>query len=86
MTKRWRMPNAKPGELKIAYGKERHDSPDIFFCFGAGTSKRDTNMLMHFFYHAKLPENGRGLIDELTTRGFDVTTIKFSIQKLKEAK
>lgn len=80
--KRWRTPSAKPGELKIAYGKEKYDSPELMFCYGgSGATKRDTNMLMYFFCEATLPENKKNLVAELESRGFDITTLKFSIQQ-----
>lgn len=80
--KRWRAPNAKPGELKIAYGKEPHDSPDLIYCWsGNGATKRDANMLMYFFGFATLPESKLTLVKELESRGFDITTLKFSIQQ-----
>ncbi|MBF8177700.1 hypothetical protein [Herminiimonas contaminans] len=80
--KRWRAPVAKPGELKIAYGKERHDDPDLMICWGAGgATKRDSHVLFHFFYHVALPESGTNLVKELEARGYDITTLKFSIMK-----
>lgn len=100
MTKRWRTPVAKPGELKIAYGRvDRHEGPDIVYCWGPGTSRRDTLLLHHRLgspqvelVHGddavKLGRNwnfGKSFLDELEERGYDLTTLKFSIQKKKEA-
>lgn len=82
MVKRYRTPTAKPGELKIAYGKERGNNSELFFCWGGeGAGKRDSNMLMHFFHQARLADNGRSLVEELQARGFDITTLKFSVKQ-----
>jgi hypothetical protein len=78
--KRWRAPKAKPGELKIAYGKERGDDPTLFFCYGAeGASKRDSNFLMWLF--SRELEPGVSVTKELESRGYDITTLKFSIMQ-----
>lgn len=80
MSKRWRAPKAKPGELKIAYGKSEGDI-DLFYCHGGeGASKRDSRMLSHFIEGTTYFE-GRNLRQELEYRGYDITTLKFSIQR-----
>jgi hypothetical protein len=97
--KRWRAPKAKPGELKIAWGKLPHDDPDLVFCWGAGCSKRDGNLL-HYIFSGKRQrmvygedrEKAGGFpvvfdpsaLEELEARGYDLTTLKFSIQKKAE--
>lgn len=75
-----RAPKAKPGELKVAWGKEKGDDPELFFCWGQGTSKRDNNLLMHFFSQKMTPE-GKSISQELQERGYDISTLKFSISK-----
>lgn len=80
--KRWRTPSAKPGELKIAYGKEYADL-DVFYCHGAaGADKCDSRLLSYFFEGIK-GYDGLNLREELVRRGYDITTIKFSIQQKK---
>ena len=90
--KRLRAPNAKPGELKAQWGKLRHCDPDLCFAWGEGCSKRDAALLnMHFgserpdplaspIFSKMIPS----LLAELESRGYDVTTFKFSIQKRAE--
>lgn len=79
MPKRFRRIKAKPGELKAAYGRsEDGDGPDIVFACGAGTSKADSWMLYGAFNH-HYPASG--FLKELERRGYDLTTLKFSIQK-----
>ena len=79
--KRFRLPSAKPGELKVAFGKEPHYNPDLFYCHGGdGATSQDGQMLGLFF------ERTDGLWDrtlrkELEARGYDITTLKFTIKK-----
>lgn len=96
MTKRWRKPTAKQGELKVAYGKlDRWSDPDIIFCWGPGTSGRDSRLL-HLFFGTERPRTDysvippritfdKSMLQELEARGYDLTTLKFSIQKKKDA-
>jgi len=82
--KRWRTPKARPGELKVSYGKEPHDIPDIFYCYGGeGATSSDSRMLSNFFEGTK-GLFGRNLRQELEHRGYDITTMKFSIQHKKD--
>jgi len=83
--KRWRKPRAKAGELKVQYGKLEHDLPDICYAWGEGTSISDTHLL-HYVFSGKLFKPGSfdtddSLYEELEARGYDLTTLKFSIQK-----
>lgn len=83
MVKRYRAPKAKPGELKVAYGKSEGDL-DLFYCHGGeGAGKPDARLLSHFFESLKYFD-GRNLRQELERRGYDITTFKFSIQ-IKES-
>ncbi len=81
--KRWRKPYAKLGELKVAYGK-CWDKEDVFYCHGGdGAARCDTRMLMQFF-ERKNSLSEKTLREELIERGYDITTIKFSIQQKKK--
>jgi len=84
--KRWHIPHAKPGQLKVAYGRpDPGEPPEAVFCFGGdGANRRDNNMLMYFFSLVTLPETGRTLMKEMEARSYDITTLKFSIQKNAE--
>ena len=78
--KRWRRPTASPGELKIAFGKSEGDI-DLFYCHGGGGASRpDARLLSHFFERVTYFD-GRNLRQELEHRGYDITTLKFSIQQ-----
>jgi hypothetical protein len=84
--KRWRAPKAKPGELKVQWGKLPNEfCPDLTFSWGKGCHKADVNLL---YYHLTGKrfwpgsyEHDPGLVEELEKRGYDITTLKFTIQK-----
>ncbi|WP_311270336.1 hypothetical protein [Sphingobium sp. WCS2017Hpa-17] len=89
--KRWRTPTAKPGQIKIVYGRvDRHNNPDLCVAWGAGTDMKCTaRLIMHAItektLHAKFPGPGHeyhpSLVEELETRGFDITTLRITIEK-----
>jgi hypothetical protein len=91
MTKRFRTPTAKPGEVKIAYGRaDRYDNPDLCVAWGSGTDMKCTgrlvmNALTEKTLRPKFPGPGHeyrpSLIDELEARGFDIETLRFTISK-----
>ena len=72
--KRLRAPKLKDGELRMYWGKpSRHDNPDAVLAWqGDPSLKRDTNLLL-------------SRIDELQAHGYDITTLKFSVQKKVQA-
>lgn len=77
------MPNAKPGQLVVGWAcEDRHSNPELFFCFGGyGATRQDNNMLINAFHLAKTA-SGKCLVEELVERGYDLSTLKFSIEKL----
>ncbi|MES2173832.1 MAG: hypothetical protein V4523_07780 [Pseudomonadota bacterium] len=89
--KRWRTPTAKPGEVKIVYGRiDRHNNPDLCVAWGPGTDMRCTGSLMlHALTEKRLQhkfpsggtEYGPSLIEELEARGFDIQTLRITISK-----
>lgn len=80
MPKRWREPKAKPGELKVAFGKSDGEL-DLFYCHGGdGASKRDSRMVSHFMEGVTFFDD-RNMRQELDYRGYDITTLKFTIQR-----
>jgi hypothetical protein len=83
--RRYRKPEAKQGELLVKYGKEFGDE-DLFYCHPENECgmSRDSRMLAIAFERTVLfPEDGRTLRQELEARGYDITTLKFSIMKKK---
>lgn len=89
--KRWRTPTARPGQIKIAYGRiDRHNNPDLCVAWGPGTDMKCTgrlimNAITEKTLHAKFPGPGHeyrpSLVDELEARGFDITTLRITIEK-----
>lgn len=89
--KRWRTPSAKAGEIKIVYGKaDRHSDPDMVVAWGAGTDMRCTARLFMSALHDKRMARDfpsmeiiyePSLVEELEARGFDITTLRITIQK-----
>ena len=91
--KRCRKPTAKPNELKVEWGKLPHENPDIIYCWGENVPKVDSRYL-HWIFGCEHPSgqvDDKGLIiwdpsvlDELEKRGYDLTTLKFSIKKKED--
>ena len=89
--KRYRTPTAKHGQIKIAYGRiDRDNNPDLCVAWGAGTDMKCTgrlimNAITEKTLHAKFPGSGHeyrpSLVDELEARGFDITTLRITIEK-----
>lgn len=84
MKKRYRIPKLKPNELSICYGiEERGCNPDVLYCHGGeGATSSDSKLLCYFIEGVTYFEN-RNLRQELEHRGYDITTIKFSIKKTR---
>lgn len=89
--KRYRKAALREGELAVRYGKDDDGEIDVCFIRGPGVSKSD-GRLLHWYLACdrveEFPELGGpkrrpSLIDELKSRGYDIETIKFSIQKRK---
>lgn len=92
--RRYHTPKAKPAELKIAYGRvSPHDDPDLCVAWGgAGADKCDGRMVLHSMTEKRMGysfpdlviKQRPSLIEELEARGYDITTLRFSIQRIKE--
>lgn len=91
--KRFRRPVLKDGELRVYWGKLPHDSPDIIYEWKGNSSMRYDSRLLHYHFSSRRPDPftkplfskmDPSLIEELEARGYDITTVKFSIMKKKE--
>lgn len=87
--KRIRRPTLKDGELRMYWGII-DGSPDVIYEWKGDLSmKRDSRMLHNFLASQspnplKMPifsEMKPSFLEELESRGYDLTTIKFSIMK-----
>lgn len=88
MPKRWRAPKAKPGQLKAQWGKV-DGMDDLCYAHGDGVPRVDARLLHNALtaerYQAFDNTWSLSFCDELEARGYDLTTLKFSIEK-KRAK
>jgi hypothetical protein len=77
---------AKPGELKCQWGRANsYDSPDICYIPGEGVARCDLRLLHLYFASPRNPmQDLKTFLDELTERGYDIKTLRFSIQKKKD--
>lgn len=61
---------------------------DVLYEWGDGCSKADGGLLHYHLgtgrYELGTKDFGRSLIEELHSRGYDLTTLKFSIRKRKD--
>ncbi len=82
MTKWLRTPNAKDGQLLVKYGQE-HGDRDLFYCWPENRSnmKADSRLLMLALEGVEI-HDGKSLRKLLEERGYDITTLKFTIQKV----
>lgn len=78
----------KDGILKIQYG-QNCGSRDLFVLYGKGVPRCDTALVMnafslsrmHFDYGKRMPSFDPSLVEEFALRGYDLSTLKFSICK-----
>lgn len=77
--KRWRTVAAKAGQLLVRYGRLDGDS-DLIFAWGDGTRKADGICVMDAIMRAPVLDD-KPLVKILIERGYDITTLRFSIQK-----
>lgn len=74
------MTKAKPGELRMAWGKREGD---LVVCGGDGICRADGNLLATALAMTPIA-GGRTLRGQLEERGYDITTLRFSIRRKKE--
>lgn len=69
------------------YGMADGDGPDVVFHSGDGVPKCDRSLLYHIVGSKQPPgpmDKGQwqpSLLDELVARGYDLSTLRFSIKK-----
>lgn len=89
MKKRYRTLKAKPGELRAYYGMADGEGPDICYAHGDGVSRSDARLLHSTLSGDRMTLDFPGIghrfdpsfIDELESRGYDITTLRFSVKK-----
>lgn len=89
--KRIRRPKLKDGELRVYLGRpSRREAPDVCFAWQGCPTMRPDSRLIYNCIASRRPDPSvtpifskmlPSLIEELELRGYDITTIKFSIMK-----
>lgn len=74
------MKRPAPGVLRAAWARpERGEPHDLCYDWGDGCERRDARLLHHFIGS---PRDGMDFIKELQERGYDLSTLRFTIRKL----
>jgi hypothetical protein len=86
MPKRWREPKAKPGELIARWGKVDGVTDICIAANGDGVvAGADKNLLWNVIcgprYGFIPSREGPSFLKELELRGYDLTTLRFSVMK-----
>jgi hypothetical protein len=79
-----RYPKPKDNTITLEWGKFE-DGVDVGVTWGDGCSSRDSNLLLHAICKPRVSIGNvmeQSVIKELQDRGYDITTMKFSIKKL----
>jgi hypothetical protein len=70
--------NVKPGRLAARWDRREKD---FLFQRGEGVDRADGHLLYNSLGHVKTIGGQRTLLEELEARGYDMTTLRFSIDK-----
>lgn len=88
--RRYRAPKLKDGELRVYWGKLPHDSPDLIFAWQGNSAMRADSRYLYVELATQRPDPSvqplfskmlPSFVQELEARGYDITTLKFSIMK-----
>ena len=83
--RRVRRVQAKPGRLLAQWGRDDDGGVGVVYASGGGAvSIPDARMLSIAFDYVK-GVHGTTLVEELEKRGFDLTTLRFSIERKASA-
>lgn len=67
--------------MRATFGRFEGDPPDCIFSWGgAGAGKRD-GALLHYYFSRYEKDGIRNLTDDLAARGYDLSTLVFSVMK-----
>lgn len=89
--KRYRRPKTVPGQIKLQKGKIDGEVDTCIF-YGDNVPRCDRALIINAFtskrmylnFSRNLPEFDPSLIEELEARGYDLDTLRFSIEKKKD--
>ena len=76
---------AKPGEVRAGWARpERSEPPELCVAWGgAGADRSDARIVLKALQGCDVYKD-RDLVTELESRGYDITTMKFSIRRRAE--
>jgi hypothetical protein len=92
MNTKLRTPRPHQGQMKVGWGYTANEGETLYYCRGPGIPREDG----HMFHHALSAKRARvqlgaplgvayepSFLEELEARGYDITTLKISIEKKK---
>jgi hypothetical protein len=80
--RRLRCPKARPGELRAAWGRiERGERACVVYVAGGGGAWKGDSVPVMEAFEVVLILGGPSMLRTLEERGYDLTTLRFSIQK-----
>lgn len=84
-----RVPSPTPGRLVVTWAHRREEGPDIYTCRGYGVARADGRLMNNAFCSQRARHDlargvfyDKSIAEELIDRGYDITTLRFSIEKL----
>ena len=84
--KRYRRPKVVEGQIKMQRGKLPHEDPDMYIFYGDDTPRCDRALVINTFcfgvYDVAKNKLNPSFIEELELRGYDLETLRFSIERL----
>lgn len=79
------IPRSRDGELKCQWGKLADHKPDLIYTRGEGIPRADAHLLHSTIsskdYSPMDKQWHPSFIEELEARGYDIKTLKISVQK-----
>lgn len=90
-----RVPKMADGRLAMVWASTRDEGPDVYVCRGVGVDRADGHLTYGAFCAPRLRQNfgcnggpelvyDKSFLEELIDRGYDITTLKFSVQMKKK--
>lgn len=80
MKKRYRRPTVRDGQIKVQRGR-LDGEVDMCIFYGDNTPRCDQALVMNLFFSSRYNYEYPSFIEELELRGYDLDTLKFSIER-----
>lgn len=81
MPKRVNVLKAKPRQLRAGWGRPgQKQEPDLCYAWGGGGADKSDGRLLCNAFEDPQKDGRKSLREELEARGYDITTLKFSIE------